>query len=182
MVFNPLRTFIEIVARDEQGVGDLVVTVMDKTTPVPLMRYCTGDKMQFIDFDRLNREAGAVGAGWRPPSLPVVALHGRAKDRLPNGGHVDLFKETLYRFPEVARRMTGAHRISVEGGEVRWEVQAIRGAEGKESSEARLQAELAPRLPGSLLRVEVLGYDAFPHGKTIDYERKFVYWVPPVVA
>lgn len=78
--------------------------------------------------------------------------------------------------------MTGAHRISVEGGEVRWEVQAIRGAEGKESSEARLQAELAPRLPGSRLRVEVLGYDAFPHGKTIDYERKFVYWVPPVVA
>lgn len=63
LVFNPLRTFIEIVARDEQGVGDLVVTVMDKTTPVPLMRYCTGDKMQFIDFETLNREAGAVGAG-----------------------------------------------------------------------------------------------------------------------
>jgi hypothetical protein len=27
--------------------------------------------------------------------------------------------------------------------------------------------------------VIVHDYDAFPYGRIIDYERKFVYWVPP---
>ena len=180
LVFNPLRSFVEVINTDGDGVGDLVVTVMDETTPVPLMRYSTGDRMQLLPQAVLREAAKQVPGGLRLPNAPIIALHGRAKDRLEGGGHVDLFKEALYRHSDVARHLTGAHRIVPDGLSVRWEVQAVRGTETDLSSLAlRLKADVASRLAGREVAVTVHDYDAFPYGKTIDYERKFVYWVPP---
>lgn len=180
LVFNPLRSFVEVINPDAQGVGDLVVTVMDETTPVPLMRYCTGDRMQLLPRSLLLEVGKMIPGGLRFPTAPMVALHGRAKDRLPGGGHVDLFKEALYRHPDIARHLTGAHRIVPEGDAIHWEVQAVRGTGADLSSLAkRMYEELAPRLVGRSLAITLHAYDVFPYGKTIDYERKFVYWVPP---
>jgi phenylacetate-CoA ligase len=177
--FNPLRTFVEVINADVQSVGDLVVTVMDEAAPLPLMRYRTGDRAQLLPQLALQEITGAV-PGLKLPSTPIIALHGRAKDRLPGGGHVDLFKEAIYSFPDLARDLSGAHRISVDGVAVHWDVQAVRGADADlVSIGARLHDALAPRLPSRPLSVTVSDYDAFPFGKTIDYERKFLYWVPP---
>jgi phenylacetate-CoA ligase len=140
MVFNPLRTFVEIINTDAHGVGDLVVTVMDGAAPVPLLRYATGDRMQLISPNALPDDIA-------PPNLPLIALHGRARDQLPGGGHVDLFKDALYRDPAVARQLSGAHRITTEGSAIRWEVQAVRGSStdlGELASS--LQRDLTPRL------------------------------------
>lgn len=180
LVFNPLRTFIEVINPDAHGVGDLVVTVMDEMTPIPLMRYSTGDRVQFLSPGVLKEIGSLVPGGWRMPSAPMVSLHGRAKDRLPGGGHVDLFKETLYRDPAVARHLSGAHRITCTDDAIHWEVQGVRGL-GLEPMElaSRLQADLVSRMPGRQLTVSVLDYDVFPYGKTIDYERKFIYWAAP---
>jgi len=179
MVFNPLRTFVEVVNQDEHGIGDLVVTVMDERAPIPLMRYSTGDRMQMLAGDRSAAVSDQLPAGVKMPTAPLVALHGRDKDRLPGGGHVDQFKEALYRQPEVARHLSGAHRIGIMSGGIRWEVQARRGAlENPAYLAERLQAQLMPALPGRSLSVVVLGYDDFPYGMTIDYERKFGYWDP----
>ena len=180
LTFNPLRTFIEVINADAHGVGDLVVTVMDETTPVPLMRYSTGDRMQLLPRELLEKASKRVPGGLKLPNVPVIALHGRAKDQLSGGGHVDLFKETLYRDPAVARHLSGAHRIVAEGAALHWVVQAIRNTEEDRTSlAAKLRDDLVPRLNGRSLRVSVHDYDAFPYGKTIDYERKFVYWVSP---
>jgi phenylacetate-CoA ligase len=169
MVFNPLRTFVEVINTDTHGVGDLVVTVMDEAAPVPLLRYATGDRMQLISPNALPDDI-------TPPNLPLIALHGRARDQLPGGGHVDLFKEALYRDPAVARQLSGAHRITTEGSAIRWEVQMVRNAQVDSSSlTGHLQADLTPRLAGRPLTLVSHDYAAFPHGKTLDYERKFVY-------
>lgn len=179
MVFNPLRTFVEVVNQDIHGIGDLVVTVMDERAPIPLMRYATGDRMQMLTGKRIAAVSDQLPPGMALPTAPVVALHGRDKDRLPGGGHVDLFKEALYRDPGIARELTGAHRITIEGGTLRWKVQARRGAaEDLASLAERLHAQLIPILPDRSLNVVVQGYDAFPYGRTIDYERKFGYWDP----
>lgn len=179
LCFNPLRTFVEVINADTHGIGDLVVTVMDETAPVPLMRYLTGDRMQLLSPTALQELAAAV-PGLTLPSMPIVVLHGRAKDRLTGGGHVDLFKEAIYRFPDLARQLSGAHRISVHNDQIHWEVQVARDAKADQQALAqRLSAELAPRLPGRSLHVTVHDYADFPYGMGIDYERKFVYWVPP---
>lgn len=180
MVFNPLRSFVEVINPDAHGVGDLVITVMDEATPIPLMRYSTGDRVQLLPQLVLIEAAEREPWGGRLPRVPMIALHGRAKDRLPGGGHVDLFKEALYRHHDVARQLTGAHRIVLQGDAIQWEVQAVRGTVADLFSLAtRLHADLAPRLTGRSIAITVHDYDAFPYGKTIDYERKFVYWEPP---
>jgi phenylacetate-CoA ligase len=172
MVFNPLRTFVEVIDPDEHGVGDLVVTVMDEKAPVPLMRYATGDRLQFIDRQRLAALAPVLPL----PSAPVVALHGRAKDRLPGGGHVDLFKEAIYSDPLIARHLSGAHHISLCGDRLLWEIQSVRDISIEESTVVeRLQTLLSSKLLGTVVEVHALRYDQFPYGKTIDYERKFDY-------
>lgn len=178
MVFNPLRTFVEVINPDTHGVGDLVVTVMDKAAPVPLMRYCTGDRMQFISTTAILEAAAEVPGGLALPSLPLIALHGRASDRLPGGGHIDLYKAALYRQPEVARHLTGAHRISIEPDAIRWEVQAVRGTAADLNELANSLRNALPTQSGTTLKALCMPYDDFSYSKTIDYERKFVYWLP----
>lgn len=177
MVFNPLRTFVEVINADAHGVGDLVVTVMDEQAPIPLMRYATGDRMQLLPHALLEGATQRIPGGLSLPNAPMIALHGRAKDRLPGGGHVDQFKEALYLDPAVASQLSGAHRITTERDALRWEVQARHGATADLASLAeRLHAQLVSRLPGRSLKVVVQGCEAFSYGKTIDYERKFEYW------
>lgn len=177
LVFNPLRTYVEVINADSYGIGDLLVTVLDDKVPVPLMRYCTGDKIQILDHSLLMDLAEQWPDG-DMPALPVIALHGRAKDKLPGGGHVDMFKAALYRHPEVARHLSGAHRVTSGADGICWEVQAVRdhGIDLDVLAD-RLQKDLAPRL-GVRLDTRCLTYEAFPYGKTLDYERKFAYWIP----
>jgi phenylacetate-CoA ligase len=174
MVFNPLRTFVEVINQDNHGIGDLIVTVMDEKTPIPLMRYATGDRVQRLSATQLDL---AARAGWHAPGVPVIALHGRAKDQLPGGGHVDLFKAALYGDPEIARHLSGAHRLFVADDVIHWEVQRTRGNHiDCLSLSHRLANELVLRMPDRRFSVNVHNYEHFSFGKTIDYERKFVYW------
>lgn len=182
LVFNPLRTLVEISSPDAHATGDLLLTMLDRQAPIPLIRYATGDRMQRILPEALARALADGGLSLALPTLPVVALHGRAKDLLPGGGHTDLFKAALYQHPALAREMSGAHRIVQTEGGIRWEVQAGKGRpltqEQAQDMVETLHDTLAPQLPGQALEVTVHAYDAFSHGKTIDYERKFAYWQP----
>lgn len=182
LVYNPLRIAIEITSPDAKGVGDLLISLLDMGAPIPLIRYATGDRMQRIPPETLASAIKACGLALPLPSLPVVALHGRAKDVLPGGGHVDLFKAALYQHTALAREMSGAHRLSLAEGGVRWEVQVGKGRsltqDQAHAMAATLHETLVPRLSGQSLAVEVQPYEAFLHGKTIDYERKFAYWQP----
>ena len=180
LVFNPLRTLVEVVNPDVSSVGDLLVTLMDKQAPIPLMRYATGDRMQRISHEALARVLADCGLTLALPTLPVVVLHGRAKDALPGGGHIDLFKAALYQHQALAREVSGAHRLSLAEGRVRWAVQAGKNRaldqDQSQAIAAALHKILLSQLPGQLLDVEIHAYEAFAHGKTIDYERKFTYW------
>ncbi|AJP48800.1 hypothetical protein PG1C_10875 [Rugosibacter aromaticivorans] len=182
LVYNPLRTVVEIASPDANGAGDLLITMLDPQAPIPLIRYATGDRMQRILPEALARALSESGLTLPLPSLPIVALHGRTKDVLPGGAHIDLFKAALYHYPALAREMSGAHRLSLAEGGVRWEVQGGKdrplNQDQAQAMAATLYDILAPQLPGQPLDVDVHAYDAFPHGKTIDYERKFTYWQP----
>ena len=180
MVYNPLRTMVEILDPDEHQIGDLVVTMLDPAIPLPLLRYRTGDRARFVAPDEFGQLAGEIATGFQPPVLPVVALQGRSKDLLPWGGHVDDFKDMLYRHPEVARQLSGAHRIVGDAKGLCWQVQANRGVEARLPELAiRLAGAVTDCLPGVPATVSCLAYDDFPYGRTVDYERKFIYWSAP---
>lgn len=174
MVFNPMRSFVEIVNPDSQGLGDLLVSVLDIATPIPLLRYKTGDRARLLPVTWLREQMRQHGITLDLPSLPMLALYGRSKDYLPDGRHLDFFKDALYRDPAIAEHVSGAFRLTRLGENLLWEVQ-LRCADGSNTEQVagQLQRQIAGH---GRYTVKCYSYADFPHGKTLDYERKFVYW------
>jgi phenylacetate-CoA ligase len=177
VAYNPLRCFVEVVAQDQYASGDLLVTVLDRGAPVPLMRYRTGDCAQFIDPARIAAALDAGDSPSKPSVFPVIAFHGRRKDRLPSGWHVDQFKDALYKRREIARQLTGAFRLSHPQEALHWDVQLARDSVANPAEMATTLRD-ALSCPGDreFPTVACHPYDRFPYGRTLDYERKFVYW------
>jgi phenylacetate-CoA ligase len=159
LTFNPQRTFVEIVDPDEQGYGRLTISMLDPGRQVPLLRYQTGDIARLLARDP-----------------PMLALRGRAREALPNGAQVGLYKDSLYANPELARRFTGATRLVFSGGRFTMHVQLVRGQKPSYVVERGLLAELPEPVRPS--RLVLWPYAEFPFGMGLDYERKFAHYVP----
>ena len=178
LAFEPRRTFVESLNPDRNGYGRLTVSMLDASLPVPLLRYQTGDLVRLLDPPNVRRllESRAVEL---PGPLPgaMLALVGREKDTLPDGVHVGHYKDLLYADPVVADRLTGAFRVTpTEVGVLIMHVQLARGAVSDPAFEQRLRAAIgvSPEAP----QVVVSPYEAFPYGMSLDYERKFAYYLP----
>lgn len=177
--FNPLRCFVEVVDADARGVGDLVVTMLDRDAPVPMIRYRTGDRARWLDDSDLSSlEDTARQAVERLP-FPMIAMLGRDRDRIGSGWHVDHFKALLYRDHDLAAGFSGAFRVEERAGELQLDVQLGRAAQisprEAESALGLLLDGLVARSGFSRPRVRCFGYTDFPHGMGLDYERKFRY-------
>jgi phenylacetate-CoA ligase len=173
-VFNPMRTFVEVNAPGSHGCGDLIVSMLDPTAVIPLMRYKTGDRAAMLDPARV---AGLLGANMRVPSLPMIALLGRAKDVISPEWHVDFFKDILYRRRDIACHLTGAFRISRGEDALKWEVQLNKESKADPGYIASaIKADIADMQWNENLAVACYKYPLFPYGQTLDFERKFIYW------
>ena len=174
LVFNPLRTHVEFAQPDIHGAGDLLITMLDMTSTVPLLRYRTGDRMQLLSPQALCLAERQTQGSFVAPPLPVVALFGRSRDALAGGLHVDDFKQALYLNPILARNCSGAFRLLPEEGGLRWVVQLARDAQLTPTALAGRLSEHLP--PGALVQICCHAYADFPYAMTLDYERKFAYW------
>jgi phenylacetate-CoA ligase len=177
LAYHAQRTWIEALEPDPAGYGRMTISMLDTGLPVPLLRYQTGDVVRLLDSRNITRTLARHGITL-PGVLPdtMLALAGRDKDVLPGGSHVGVYKDALYADPAVADRLTGAFRISTtEAGGLLVHVQLVRGTESDAAFEDRLRATL--RLQSSE-RVVASRYEAFPYGMSLDYERKFAYYVP----
>jgi phenylacetate-CoA ligase len=175
--FNPHRTFIEIVDADRSGYGRLTFSMLDPGLSMPLLRYQPGDAARLLDRDRV----AAVFADHRlavPRDLPpaLIAVRGRSKEALPNGSHVGFYKDCLYADPAAARLLTGAARLIFADGALTLHVQRSRGETPAPGLEERLSRAIGAA--GGPTRVRVWPYREFPFGMTLDYERKFTFYVP----
>lgn len=174
MVFNPLRCFVEIADPDALGQGDLLISMLDSTAPVPLLRYKTGDKAKLLPAAWLQAQLRQHGVALPLPALPMLALFGRSKDYLPDGRHPDFFKDLLYGDPAIALHVSGAFRLSRREEGLLWEVQL---RSGDDNDPARIAGQLQGMVDAyGDYRVRCFAYLDFPYGKTLDYERKFIYW------
>ena len=174
--FNPLRTFIEVTEPDARGYGQLTISMLDAELPLPLLRYQTGDVARLLDADETSGVLRRHGLDV-PEALPrtLLALEGRASETLPDGSHVGAYKDALYADHAVARQLTGAFRLIASEDGCTMHVQLAPSHEPAADLERRiLQALPASARP---VRLVVWPYDRFPFGMTIDYERKFSYYL-----
>jgi phenylacetate-CoA ligase len=106
----------------------------------------------------------------------LLLLRGRVREGLPNGAHVSAYKDAVYADDAVAAQLTGAVRLTFDGDAPTMHVQLVPGRERP----AGLAAALQDALPAAArpAAVEVWPYREFPFGLTLDYERKFVGYIP----
>ncbi len=175
--FNPLRTFIEVVEPDGNGYGRLTTSMLDPDRTVPLLRYQTGDSVRLLDHARVVQVARRHGVpiGADVPRT-LLALRGREHEVLPNGSHVAFYKDALYADHRTARHLTGAFRVTFSGARCTMHVQL---AASRSSMPAFVEQGILQDMP-SRVRPEALviwGYAEFPFGMSLDYQRKFSYYV-----
>ena len=178
--FNPLRTFVEVLAPGPDGVGDLVVTMLGDDAAFPMIRYRTGDRARWpTAADTALLESDTRAALERQP-FPVLAVLGRDRDRIDAHWHVDHFKALLYRDPALAEHLSGAFVATREADCLRLDVQlsrhSARDTTGVATALAELIGESARRRSAPPPQVHCFAHLAFPHGMGLDYERKFRYF------
>jgi phenylacetate-CoA ligase len=177
LTFNPLRMFVEIVEPDSAGYGLLTVSMLDPELPVPLLRYQTGDIARLLDVDfvreSLRRHGSAIPSGL-PPQL--LALEGRVKEALPNGSHVGVYKDALYADHAIARQLTGAFRVIASADSCTIHVQLAESQAPAHSIEQHLLDAMPREVRPE--RLVLWPYNNFPYAMAVDYERKFLYYVP----
>ena len=176
-VYNPLRCHVETVDADDAEYGELTVSMLDLEAALPLLRYQTGDVARLLSPQEIVRACELTGL--LPPgnlTLPIIALKGRAKDRLPDGTHAGQYKDALYAQRDIAIKLTGAFRLEYEAGRMLVDVQLRRGFQ----VDGDLRERLAAEFPGAVSpeQVRIWPYQEFPYGVTLDYERKFNYYSP----
>ncbi len=178
-VYNPLRTFIEILDADrESGFGALAISLLDRASPQPIFRYRTGDRARLVD--RAQLAAAGIEA---PGVLPLIAFEGREGDRLADGVSLLDVKEALYANPDLARKLSGAFHVrpTVPGAAgITVEVQIGQGHRFDRWDREALERHL----PRGIGRSELVvwPYAQFPYGMRLDYERKFNYLAPATMA
>jgi phenylacetate-CoA ligase len=176
--FDPLRTFIEVEGADCDGYGRMTTSMLEPERLVPMLRYQTGDVIRLLDRTAVLAAARRHGVSLDAEMLPaaLVALRGREKEALPNGSHVGVYKDALYADHRSARRLSGAFRVVFDGTCCTMHVQLTRGNAPHVSIEEAILRALPPRVRPA--RLVLWPYGEFPFGMTLDYERKFVHYVP----
>jgi phenylacetate-CoA ligase len=175
--FNPLRTFVEVVDPDVDGYGQMTTSMLDPERTVPLLRYQTGDIVCLLDHTHVTDLAHHHGVALAADlPLALLALRGREKESLPNGSHVGFYKDALYADPRIARRLTGAFRMTFSGEECTMHVQLAASQVPHVSVEQNILHAMPSRVRPA--RLVLWPYARFPFGMGLDYERKFVHYVP----
>jgi phenylacetate-CoA ligase len=175
--FDPQRTFIEVTEPDRSGYGQMTTSVLDQELPLPLLRYQTGDVVRLLAPNEVIEASHRHGVPLSADlPLGLLALKGRDKETLPNGLHTGDYKDALYVNHEIARHFTGAFRLTFSGKKCTLHVQLVPSkTPSADLKHGILQAMPAALRPGDLV---LWPHDQFPFGVSLDYERKFAYYVP----
>ena len=173
--FNPQRIFIEAVASNIEGYGQMTVSMLDPGLTIPLLRYQTGDTIRLPTPDEVSEATERHGIplpGGLPPTL--LALKGREQESLPNGSHAGVYKDALYAEGQAASHLTGAFRLIFVDDRCDLHVQL----NTPDRPDAPLEESIRRAIPPAAQPENVVlwPYPSFPFGMGLDYERKFTYY------
>lgn len=170
--YNPQRIFVEVLAD-----GDLVLSTLDPATPIPLIRYLTGDKALVLTPEIIagfSPDIAAAFSAFGP--LPVIAIEGRGEAISSDVTLVypEQIKEGLYHDPELAALITANFRLSPGKKQGLLRIQLSPGVAPEKHLPEKFSSAISPYVRAPL-EVTCEKYETFTDGMTLDYERKFAY-------
>jgi phenylacetate-CoA ligase len=167
--YDPLRIFVEIGEH-----GRLIITTLDPSRRLPLIRYAPGDFAAAIPaavLEALGATVPAVGG-----VVPLLAVLGRGQYVQSASAPVfpEAVKEGIYHEPELAAKTTANFRLVAGQKAATVRIQLVPGAAPSPQLDERFAAAMAHYVPAALqVRCEL--YETFGSGMSLDYERKFDY-------
>lgn len=171
--FDPRRIHLEFLED-----GSLVVTTLDVTRRIPLIRYRTGDVGRFVTLPDsvLEALAGSPLPVEVLNALPLVAIEGRGNSVDAGGAKVtpEQVKEGIYAEADLARQTTANFRLSARNERAMVRLQLERGFQPDKTLEERY-AQAISRYVQAPVDVRCGAYETFTSGMSLDYERKFDY-------
>lgn len=173
--YQPERLFVEIAEGD-----DLVVSTLDPQRRIPLLRYRTGDAVQWVDAAaaaEVLRGCGEPELAEMTAGLPIIAVWGRGEAARTGDGQTvypEAVKEGIYADPALARLTTANFRVRSGAQAVLLRIQLSPGVAAEADLAERFAAALRPYVTAPL-EIRCEPYERFGSGMVVDYERKFPY-------
>jgi phenylacetate-coenzyme A ligase PaaK-like adenylate-forming protein len=175
MQHNPQETFVEALERAD-GRRELVVTMLNPRRRLPLIRYNTGDVIDYLPYRRVEEILGdfRCPAHLPPLPLPVGLTWGRLQPLKTAGGKLiypEQVKEALYAAEPAAEAATGSFRLSDGAAGPTLRVQLREGKDAPAGAAEALAAQVA-RFADAHVTVEMIPHERFPDALAQDFERK----------
>jgi phenylacetate-CoA ligase len=171
--FDPQRLFVEFDARQR-----LIVTTLDASLRLPLIRYATGDRGAFLQWPaHLRTQLEATGVSWHLiESLPIVLVHGRGDHAIAGTEAVypEAVKEGIYHEPQLAALITANFRLVSGPEHVRIRLQLSPDVKADAAIAERFRTAISHYVSAPFV-VSCEAYEDFGSGMSLDYERKFQY-------
>jgi phenylacetate-CoA ligase len=171
--YYPFRTYIESLKKNEQQ--ELIFTVTDPLSILPIIRYSTGDAGNIMSYNQLKSIVSPNHLSILPDlKLPVGILHGRIKNRLVYRGkylHIEDLKEGLFSNHEVALNVTGLIKIQGEKDNMIVMVHMKEGVRHNPNLEKKIHASIHKYLPFEI-KVKTIRFSEFPGAMELNYEKK----------
>jgi phenylacetate-CoA ligase len=173
-LFNylPERIYVEFVD------GKLVITTLDPTRPIPLVRYTPDDHAEPLNIPDAAREPlEAAGVDFDElRELPLIVVHGRGHFARAGEGKVypEEVKEGIYHDPALARLTTANFRLASGDEKAKLRIQLSPGVEPGSAITAAFADNIA-RYATAPIDVTCEPYATFGSGMSVDYEVKYDY-------
>jgi len=173
--YDPDRCYVEFIK------GKLVITMLDPSRPVPMVRYTTDDDGDFLHLpENLRGLLQAEGVDYDAlRKLPMVMITGRGYFAAAGSGKVypEEVKEGIYHYPELAGLTTANFRLIPGKKKVEVRIQLQSDVEPSDKIQEAF-AEAISLYVTCPVQVTCHPYASFVSGMGVDYERKNDYLKP----
>jgi len=178
MQYNPYQNYLETVPGPD-GEKHLVVSMLDPSLPIPLIRYNTKDCVELVSYARLAEALRSVGQeSLLPPfRLPLGIVRGKRQGLTTSDGfeigpeHV---KEAIYADFDVAGALTGNFRLERAEDGIRLLLQ-MRKDKPPTDKICQTVADKLRQFTQAQPAIQAIAYEQFPYGLEHDFERKCRY-------
>ncbi len=172
MQYDPFRMYVE------EHNGRLLFTDLSGRSPLPIIRYMTGDEGSIIPYKKAKKvfKKHGVEASLPDHGLPLVALRCRA-DHLAVGDkkiYPDAVKDAIYSHPDLAKLVTGYFRMRKTAAPVFIDIQLKERVGLSEDLNDRFMNALKQNIDTGV-ELKLYPYASFPYAMELDYEKKFRY-------
>ena len=178
MQYYPYPTYLETVPGPD-GENQLVVSMLNPSLRIPLIRYNTRDRVELVSYGTLAKVVRAAGHEHLvPPSrLPFGIVWGKRQGLTTGDGHVigpEHVKEAIYDDFGVAGALTGNFRLEQADGGVRLLLQMRKGKPPADKL-CKTVAQKLRQFTQAQPAIQAITYEQFPYGLEHDFERKSRY-------